>query len=115
MPAALEEEPGSLLRFINPVLQQACGRHVAGFVTQRMHVTHGLRQRRIIVAEFIYHVGRLNVFSIIVRDALKTRDLPDRANGCAAYLPRALSDGIRHGENLLTLVIEHQMIVAEMW
>jgi len=53
-------------------------------------------------------------WSIVVRDALKTRDLPDRANGCPAYLPRALGNGIRHRENLLTLVIEHQVIIAEM-
>ena len=26
--AALEEEPGSLFRFVNPVLQQACGGHI---------------------------------------------------------------------------------------
>src|SRR5271156_3021313 len=79
-----------------------------------MHLAHSLRQDRVVVPEFFYHVGWLNVFSIIVHDALKTRDWPDRAKGRAANLPRAFSDSIRHGDNFVTLVIEHQMIVAEM-
>src|SRR5258707_5638407 len=114
MPAALEEEPNSLLRFVNPVLQQACGGHIPCLVTQRMHFAHVLRQYRIVVPEFSYHVERLNVFSIVVHDALKTRNLPDGANGCASKLPCSLSNSIRHGENLVALIIEHQMIVPEM-
>jgi hypothetical protein len=42
-----------------------------------MHLAHVLRQHRIIVPEFSYHVERLNVFGIVVHDALKTRNLPD--------------------------------------
>ena len=61
-----------------------------------MRLAHVLRQYRIIVPKFSYHVEWLNVFSIVVRDALKTRDLPDRANGCTAYLPSSFSNGIRH-------------------
>jgi len=84
IPAALEEEPSSLLRFVNPVLEQACGSHIPCLITQRMHLAHVLRQYRIIVSEFSYHVERLNVFSVVVHDALKTRNLPDGANGCAS-------------------------------
>src|SRR5260370_1356898 len=79
-----------------------------------MHLAHVLRQYRIVVPEFSYHVERLNVFSIVVHDALKTRNLPDGANGCASKLPCSLSNSIRHGENLVALIIEHQMIVPEM-
>jgi hypothetical protein len=46
----------------------------------------------------------LDVFSIIVRNALKTRDLPDRAQGRAADLPRPLGNGIRRGENVVALI-----------
>jgi hypothetical protein len=107
MPAALEEKPDALLGFVNPVLQKARGGDVPGRVTQRMRLTHALSQYRVIVAEFSYHVEWLNVFGIVVRDTLQARDLPDGANGCAAYLPRSFSNGIRHGEYLVTLVIEH--------
>ena len=79
-----------------------------------MHRPHVLRQRRIAVPEFSYHVERFHVFSFVVRDALKTRDLPDGAKRCAADLSRSLGDGIRHRETLFALLIEHQMIVAEM-
>jgi len=70
-----------------------------------MRLAHVLRQYRIIISKFGYHVGRLNVFGIVIRDTLKARDLPDRANGYAAYLPGSLSNGMRHGKYLTTLVI----------
>src|SRR5215210_1818682 len=111
---AFEEEPGSFLSLVNPVLQQACGSHVSCLVTERMNLAHVSRQYCVVSAEFGYHVERLNVFSIVVHDALKTRNLPDRTNGCPADLPYALGNGVRHREKLVALVIEHQMIVAEM-
>src|SRR5258708_4099075 len=114
VPAALKEKPNALLGFVDPVLQQACGGHVALLVTKRMYLAHVPRQHRIVIAELDYHVEWFDVISIVVRDALETRDLPDGAKGCAADLPRPLGNGIRHGENLLALVIEHQMIVPEM-
>src|SRR4051812_14286908 len=79
---ALEEEPGSFLSLVNPVLQQACGSHVCCLVAKRMNLAHVSRQYCVIFAEFSYHVERLNVFSIAVHDALKARNLPDRTNGC---------------------------------
>src|ERR1700730_13324598 len=115
VPAALKEKPSALLGFVDPVLQQACGGHVPCLVTKRMYLAHVPRQHRIVVAELGYHVEWFNVFSIVVCDALETRDLPDRVKGCAADLPRSFGNGIRHGENLLALVIEHQMIVPEVW
>src|ERR1700682_1861333 len=79
-----------------------------------MRLAHVLRQYRIIVPKFSYHVERLDIFGIVVRDTLKAGDLSDRANGGAAYLPGSFSNGIRHGEYLVTLVIQHQMILSEV-
>src|ERR1700681_4523206 len=79
-----------------------------------MHLARVLRQDRILVPQFNYHVERLNVFSIIIYDALGTRNLPDRANGCSSQLSCSLGNGVSHGEKLVTLVVEHQMIVPEM-
>src|SRR3989440_2583783 len=111
---ALEEEPASFLSLVNPVLQQACGSHVSCLVAKRMNLAHVSRQYCVVFAEFSYHIERLNVFSIAVHDALKARNLPDRTNGCPADLPYALGNGVRHGEKLVALVIEHQVIVAEI-
>src|SRR5439155_12385336 len=86
---ALEEEPGSLLSLVDPVLQQACGSHISCFVAERMNLAYASRQYRVIFAELSYHVERLNVFCIVIHDALKARDLPDRTNGCPANLPHA--------------------------
>jgi hypothetical protein len=91
---ALEEEPGSLLGLVDPVLQQARGCHISGLVAERMNLAHVPRQYCVIVAEFGDHAERLNVFSIVVHDALKARDLPDRTNRCPADLARALGNGI---------------------
>ena len=56
LPAALEQEPDALLGFVNPVLQQACGGHIARLVAQRVRLTHALRQGRIVTPKFRYHV-----------------------------------------------------------
>src|SRR5947207_15333296 len=79
-----------------------------------MNLSHVSRQSCAIFAEFSYHVKRPNVFSFAVHDALKARNLPDRTNGYPADLPYALGNGVRHGEKLVALVIEHQVIVAEI-
>src|ERR1700681_2594528 len=79
-----------------------------------MNLTHALRQYRVIVPKLSYHVERLDVFSIVVHYTLKARNLSDRANGWASQLPCSLSNGVRHRENLLALIVEHQVIVPEM-
>src|ERR1700733_7950102 len=79
-----------------------------------MRLAHVARQYRIVISKLSDHVERLNVLSIVVRDTLKPRYLPDRANGCAAEFSSSFSNGIRHGEYLVALVVEHQMIIAEM-
>src|SRR6266851_8251541 len=79
-----------------------------------MHLTHVLRQYRVIVPKLSYHVERLNVFSIVVEKTLKARNLPDGANSCASQLPCSFSNGVRHCEKLVALIVEHQVIVPEM-
>src|SRR6266404_3136245 len=107
---ALEEEPDSLLALVNPVLQETCSSHISRFVAERMDLAHVSRQYYVVFAEFSYHIERFGVFCIVIHDALKARDLPDRTNGCPADLSHALGNGIRHGKKLVALVIEHQVI-----
>ena len=114
MPATLKEEPDALLGFVNPVLQKARRGDVSGLVTQRMRLAHVPRQYRVIIPKLSNHAEWLNEFGIVVRDTLKARDLPDRANGCAAEFSSSFSNGIRHGEYLVALVVEHQMIIPKM-
>jgi hypothetical protein len=44
---------------------------------------------------------------------LQARDLPDGPDRDAADLAHALGEGIGHGENLLALLVEQQMVVAK--
>jgi hypothetical protein len=74
---ALEKEPGSLLGFVDPVFQQACGRDIPCVVAERMNLAHASRQACVVLAEFSDHVEWRDVCGIVVRDALKTRDMPD--------------------------------------
>jgi hypothetical protein len=50
----------------------------------------------------------------VVSDALNPADVSDRFDSGAADLPHTLRDPIRHRENLFGLLIEQQMVVAEM-
>src|ERR1700676_389751 len=60
------------------------------------------------------HVLGPDISLVIVGDALKSRDVPDRTQGRSADFPHALRNRIGRREYLLTLLVEEKMIVAEM-
>jgi hypothetical protein len=51
---------------------------------------------------------------VVVLDGLQFPDLPDRAQRDAAELAHPLGQLVGGGENRVGLLVEHQMIVAEM-
>ena len=51
-PGALKKEPDAHLGFIDPVLKQTCGGHIAGLLTKRMHLAHVSRHLHVVFAEF---------------------------------------------------------------
>ena len=52
--------------------------------------------------------------AVLVGDALQAGDMADRAQGRAADLAYALGDGVGGGENLFALLVEQQVIIAEV-
>ena len=51
---------------------------------------------------------------VVVVDALQARDVADRAERGAADLAHALGDVVGHGEDLVGLLVEQQVVVAEV-
>src|ERR1700693_3740697 len=52
---------------------------------------------------------------IVVRQALMARDVTDRTDGGSAKFARPLGDVVRHGEDLRSLLVQEQVVVAKVW
>ena len=68
----------------------------------------------VVVAQLRQHVLRRHVGGVVVLDALQARDLADRVQRDAADLAHALGQRVGHGEDLIALLVEQQVVVAEM-
>src|SRR5579871_3219282 len=110
----LVQEPDPAFAFVDPVLQHARRRNVAMLVAEIMGLAHCSNQPLVVFAQLGQHVLRRDVVGVVVGDALDAIDLADRAQRTAADLAGALGDVIGHGEDLLGLLIEQQVIVAKM-
>jgi hypothetical protein len=68
----------------------------------------------VVLQEFLDHaLGRERPL-VTIMQALVTRDVADRAKGIAPEFASPLRDGIGHRKQLLTVLIEQEMVVAEM-
>src|ERR1700751_1970268 len=110
----LEQEPGAPLGFIDPVFQQACARHVAVLVAEVVDLPHARGELLVVVAKLGQHVLGRHVIGVIVQDTLQAADVSDGPQGGAADLANALGNVIGGGEDLVALLIQQQVIVAEV-
>jgi hypothetical protein len=72
------------------------------------------RQLPIIFQKLRKHVLGRDISLVVISDPLKPSDVPNRMQGRSADLSHPLSNRIGGSENLLTLLVEKKMIVAEM-
>ena len=79
-----------------------------------MSLAHGGDQRLVVGAQLGQHVERIDIVGVVVGDALQPGDVADRMQRGAADLAHPLGDIVGDGEDLVGLLVEHQMIVAEM-
>src|SRR5262252_1284221 len=100
----LEQEPGATFGLVDPVLDQAGAGHLVVLLANRV----GLAQAR------GQHIQRRDEVSVVVQDSLQAADVADRVQRSAADLADALGDGVGGRENLLALLVEEEMIVAEV-
>src|SRR5580704_18751456 len=109
-----EQEPHAPLGLIDKVFQNARGRHVVVLVAELVAFTHRRGDLLIVVHQFAQHVvGRHKTF-VVVFNCLQFRNLADGAQRGAADLAHALGKVVGGGEYLLGLLVEQQMIIAEM-
>src|SRR5271168_4653389 len=113
-PSCLEQEPCPPLGLVDPVFQEACGRDVAMLVTQVVCFAHFADQRLVVIAQFGEHVLWRHVIGIVVFDALQSRYVADGAQRSPTDLADALGYIVRRGENLIALLVKHQMVVSKM-
>src|SRR5215472_7959768 len=111
---ALEQEPGPPLALVDPVLDQAGGGDVPVFVAEFMRLAQEAGEALVVVGKLGQHVLRCDKLRVVVEQALQSADIADRAQRGTADLARALCDVVGHREDLLGLLVEQQMIVAEM-
>src|SRR4051812_35534387 len=88
--ARFKQEPGATLRLVDPVLDQARRRDVAGFIYNIVHLAQAGRELLVVLAELGQHVERLDVVRIVVLDALQARNVPDGAQRVATHFADAL-------------------------
>src|SRR5262249_20568053 len=110
----LEQEPGPPLGLVDPVLDQAGAGHVVVLVANRVGLAQARRQLLVVVAQLREHVEGGDEVRVVVQHALQAADVADRAQRGAADLAHALGDGVGGRENLLALLVEEEMIVAEV-
>jgi hypothetical protein len=83
-------------------------------VADPMERAHMLGELLVVLTQLGQHVVRRHVVGVVVEHALEALDMADRADGIAAELAHALGDHVGHGIDLRRLIVEQQVIVAEM-
>src|SRR3979490_3311778 len=99
--AFLEQEPGPPFGFVNPNFNKAGSSNVLMFFADTMGLTQARGECLAVLAQLSKHVPRLDVRGIIIRYALQAGDMADGPKRGSPYLADALSDRVRHGEELI--------------
>jgi hypothetical protein len=73
-----------------------------------------LHEGFVVAVEFKQHVAGGDELLVVIADALQLGYVPDGADGGAADLADALGDIVADGKNLVALLVEQQMVVAEV-
>src|SRR3954469_13290235 len=108
------QEPGPPLGFIHPHLDKTCGSDVAMFLADIVGLTQTERERLVVLAKFGKHVAGLDELRVVIRDPLQSRYVPNGSDSEPAQLSDALGNGIGHGKKLVSLLIQEQMVIAEV-
>ena len=93
---------------------QAGGGDVLVLVAEIVRLAQAADEILVVVAQLGQHVLRRHVVGVVVLDALQARDLADGVQRGAADLADALGHRVGHGEDLIALLVEQQVVVAEM-
>src|SRR5882724_2762051 len=110
----LEEEPHAAFRLVDPGLDQAGTRHIPMSVAESVRFAKTRRELFVVVAQLCKHIERRNVLRIVVRNALEAGNVADRTQCRSADLAYALGDAVGGREDLIGLLIQQEVVVAEV-
>src|SRR5271168_3667796 len=79
-----------------------------------MNFTHTGKERPVVFAQFGEHIERIDIFSIVVAEALQARNVSNRSDGDAADLAHTLGDVVGHRKDLAGLIVEQEVVVAKV-
>ena len=85
-----------------------------GVVADLVRLTHRGGDMLVVLHQLAQHLARRDIVLVVVLDRLELCDLADRLHRGAADLADALGKLVGGGENRVRLLVEHQMVVAEM-
>src|SRR5260370_16999321 len=71
-------------------------------------------QLLVVVAQLRQYIQSRYKVCVVVQDPLQSADVTDRAQRRPTDLPNTLGDRVGGGEDLLTLLIQQEVIVAKM-
>jgi hypothetical protein len=114
LPARLEQEPAALLGFVYEDFKQAGGRDILVIFRELVCISHILDLALVVVHQLQQHVSRGDEIGIVIIDPLKLCDVTNGADGGAADLADPLGQDIDALFDLLGLIVEKEMVVAEM-
>src|SRR5438445_130386 len=70
-------------------------------------------QRFVVIRQLSDHVQGLDVFRIVIEHALSSRNVADRSQRKSSDLSNSLRDWIGHGEKLIRVFVEEQLVIAD--
>jgi len=74
-------------------------------VAKVMRLAQVRRQLLVVLAQLGEKIQRRDEIRVVVQNALQTADVTDRAQGRAADLANAFSDGVSGGEDLVAVLV----------
>ena len=110
----LEQEPFVALDIIENPLQAVTGSAVAILIAYLDGIAYILRDMRVIIYQATDHLASWNELIVVVLNGLQLADVTDTADSCAADTTYTLSHYIDRIKEHIGLLIEEQVIVAEM-
>jgi hypothetical protein len=108
------EEPNAALGLVDPDFDEAGGGDIIMLSAELVRLAHEFDQLLIVGGQLEDYVNGRDGRFIVVFQALVAGDVADGAERETAEFSGALGDVVGHGENLLTLLVEKKVIVAEM-
>jgi len=108
------KEPGPPFGFVDPVLDQTRRSDVVMLVAHCMRLAQVSAEFLIVGEQLPEHRLSRKRRIVAILQTLVTRDVANRPQGHAAKLSDPLRDVVSHGENLVAVVVQQEVIVAEM-